>query len=249
MTVHFTWIDWLVLAAYFLGTMAIGFAFHRKSKSSEGFTAANRSLPGWVCGLSIFATFLSSISFLALPGRAFGTNWNAFVFSLSLPIATIFALRWFMPYYRRGGEVSAYAALEKRFGPWARIYAGAFYLLTQIARMGSVMYLMALALSVLLGWDIRFIILLTGVTVTIYAMVGGIVAVIWTDAIQAIVLILGALVSLTVLMLGMPEGPGQVFAIAAEHDKFSLGSFDITDWTGPTFFVVLVNGIAIRLQN
>ena len=88
---HFTLLDWAILIIYFLGTMAIGFSFWRKSRSTEGFTAANRSLPGWVCGLSIFATYLSSISFLALPGKAYAANWNPFVFSLSLPIATLIA--------------------------------------------------------------------------------------------------------------------------------------------------------------
>ena len=65
------------MAAYFVGTMSIGFYFWRKSRSTEGFTAAGRSLPGWVCGLSIFATYLSSISYLALPGKSFADNWNS----------------------------------------------------------------------------------------------------------------------------------------------------------------------------
>ena len=148
---HFTIIDWIVLCLYFGATMSIGFYFYRKSRSTEGFMAANRSLPGWACGLSIFATYLSSISFLALPGTAFVGNWNAFAFSLSLPVAAWVAVRYFMPYYRRSGEVSAYALLEHRFGPWARFYTSFFYLMTQLARMGVVMYLMALPLSVLLG--------------------------------------------------------------------------------------------------
>ncbi|MDZ7617270.1 MAG: sodium:solute symporter [Patescibacteria group bacterium] len=245
---HFHTIDWCVLAAYFAGTMAIGFYFWRRSRSIEGFTAAGRSLPGWVCGLSIFATYLSSISFLGLPGKAYATNWNPFVFSLSLPLATWIAVRWFLPYYRRSQEVSAYAHLEHRFGPWARTYASVFYLLTQISRMGAVMYLMALPLSVLLGWDIRLLIVITGATVTLYTFVGGITAVIWADAMQAMVLMAGALVCLAVMLAGMPEGPGQVFSIAAEHGKFSLGSF------GPsvaesTFWVVLVYGLMINLQN
>ncbi len=151
---YFSVIDWGVLGVYFVGTMSIGFYFYRRSRSTEGFTAAGRSLPGWVCGLSIFATYLSSISFLALPGKAYATNWNPFVFSLSLPIATWVAVRYFMPYYRASGEVSAYAHLEKRFGPWARGYVSLFYLLTQLARMGVVMYLIALSLYVLLDWDI-----------------------------------------------------------------------------------------------
>jgi SSS family solute:Na+ symporter len=97
---YFTEIDWFVLIIYFAGTMSIGFYFYRRSRSREGFTAAGRALPGWVCGLSIFATYLSSISFLGLPGKSYADNWNPFVFSLSLPIATWIAVRIFMPYYR-----------------------------------------------------------------------------------------------------------------------------------------------------
>lgn len=248
MSSHFTTLDAVILAAYFVGTMAIGFWFSRASRSPEGFTAASRSLPGWACGLSIFATYLSSISFLALPGKAYATNWNAFVFSLSLPIAAWIAVRWFVPLYRSTGDVSAYAHLERRFGPWARVYVGIFYLLTQLARVGTVMYLMALPLAVLLGWDIKTVILITGISVTLYAFVGGIVAVIWTDALQAVVLTVGALACLAVLFFGMPGGPGQVFEIAEQHDKFSLGSFGSSLATS-TFWVVLIYGLFVNLQN
>lgn len=248
MNTHFMLLDWVVLGVYFAATMAIGFCFYRKSRTADAFTVAGRSLPGWVCGLSIFATYLSSISFLALPGAAFATNWNGFVFSLSLPIATIIAVRWFMPFYRSSGEVSAYAHLEKRFGPWARFYAGSCYLLTQIARMGMVMYLMALPISVLIGWDIRAVILITGVSVTVYAFVGGVVAVIWNDALQAVILIVGALACVVVMLLDMPEGPGQVFTIAQSNDKFSLGSFDVS-LVQSTFWLVLLYGVTMNLQN
>lgn len=244
----FSTIDWIVLAGYFLGTMSIGFYFYRKSRSREGFTAAGRSLPGWACGLSIFATYLSSISFLALPGKSYAANWNPFVFSLSLPITAWIAVRFFLPYYRKTGEVSAYAHLEHRFGPWARMYASFFYVLTQLARIGVVLYLMALPLSVLLGCDIRIIILITGISVTVYAFVGGIVAVIWTDAFQAIVLTAGAILCSLLMLFNMPQGPGQVFQIAAEHHKFSLGSFG-GSLTEATFWIVLVYGIVINLQN
>lgn len=245
---HFSPIDWIVLTVYFLGTMSIGFYFYRKSRSREGFTAAGRALPGWVCGLSIFATYLSSISFLALPGKSYASNWNPFVFSLSLPVATWIAVRFFLPYYRKTGEVSAYAHLEHRFGRWARMYASFFYILTQLARIGVVMYLMALPMSILLGCDIRIIILITGISVTIYSFVGGIVAVIWTDAFQAIVLMSGAILCSLLILFNMPQGPQQVFKIAAEHHKFSLGSLG-GSLTESTFWVVLIYGIIINLQN
>lgn len=244
----FHWLDWVILAVYFMGTMSIGLYFYRRTRSTEGFTTANRSLPGWVCGLSIFATFLSSISYLALPGKSFASNWNPFVFSLSLPLVTFIAVRYFLPYYRNQGEVSAYAALEKRFGLWARIYASVFYLLTQIARIAVVMYLMALPMEVIFGWNITTILIITGICVTLYSFVGGIFAVIWTDAIQALVLLVGAIICLAVMLINTPGGPATVFAVANEQNKFSLGSLS-PDLTTSTFWVVLVYGIVINLQN
>ncbi len=245
---HFTAVDWMVIAAYFAVNVCIGLAVYRRTRNPEAFTAAKRSLPGWACGLSIFATYVSSISFLALPGKAFASNWNPFVFSVSLPLTTWIAVRYFLPWYRNGGDVSAYAHLERRFGPWARAYASFFYLLTQLARMGAVMYLMALPLSVLMGWDIRLIILVTGVSVIFYSMLGGLIAVIWADALQAIVLIMGATACVAFIFFNMPEGPGQVFAIAAEHRKFSFGSFG-SSLVEQTFWVMLVYGVIMNLQN
>lgn len=250
MTSHFTLTDGCVLGAYFAVTLGIGLWFSRKSQSSSaGFTSGNRSLPGWVCGLSIFATFLSSISFLALPGKSFGSNWMPFAFSLSLPVATWVAVRWFLPYYRRSGEVSAYAHLEHRFGPWARLYAGTFYLLTQFARAGMVLYLMALPVSIIMGVPIGGVLILTGLVVTAYAFVGGIVAVIWTDALQAVVLIVGALVCLGVILAGIPDGPAGMMRIANEHQKFSFGALDTLSVAKQTFWVVLLNGLFVNLQN
>ncbi len=248
MDTHFTGLDWLVLALYFAGTMAIGFYCYRRSRSIEGFTAASRSLPGWLVGLSIFGTYLSSISFLALPGKAFATNWNAFVFSLSLPLSLWIAVRWFLPFYRASGEVSAYAHLERRFGPWARVYGSVFFLLTQIARIGAVTYLMALPLGVLAGWDIRLVILVISASVTVYSAAGGLLGAIWTDAFQTVVLFAGMIACIVIVLAGMPAGPGQVFTIAAEHAKFSLGSFG-PSLAEATVWVVLVYGLFTNLQN
>lgn len=241
-------VDWFVLVFYFGLTLGIGAYFYRKTRSTEGFTAANRSLPGWVCGLSIFATFLSSISYLANPGKTFASNWSPFVFSLSIPIVLVIAVKWFLPLYRNSNEVSAYAHLEKRFGLWARLYTVVFYLLTQIARVGVVLYLLALPMQVIFGWDILTILILTGLAVTAYTFIGGIMAVIWNDAIQAIVLMIGAVICLIVMLAGLPEGPSQVFEVAAEQGKFSLGDFGLS-LKEPTFWVVMIYGIVMNVQN
>ena len=241
-------VDLFILLGYLAGMVALGCWFVRRSRSTEGFMAAGRSLPGWAVGLSIFGTYVSSISFLANPGKSYSANWSPFVFSLSLPLAAWIAARYFVPYYRRSDVISAYEHLETRFGPWARTYAVVCYLLTQLARMGTIMYLVALALAPLTGWDIRVIILVTGVLVTAYTLLGGIEAVIWTDVIQSLVLTGGMFLCIGLLLFGMPEGPGQIFRIAAENDKFSLGSFALS-FAEPTFWVILLYGLFINLQN
>src|SRR6187431_2862961 len=145
-------IDISIIIIYLLAMVAIGFYFSRKNKSSEAFTKASGSIPGWAIGLSIYATCLSSNTFLGVPGKAFGSNWNAFVFSISMPFAAWIASKYFVPFYRKTGEISAYTHLEKRFGSWARTYTVICFLLTQLARMGSIFFGIALSLQALLGY-------------------------------------------------------------------------------------------------
>lgn len=245
--------DLIVLVLYMAGVFGLGCWFARKSSTTQEFMAAGRSIPGWAVGLSIFGTYVSSIGFLGNTGKAFGSNWNSWVFGLTLPMAALIAVKYFVPLYRSSDSVSAYAQLEQRFGPWARSYALVCYLLTQLARTGTILYLVALALAPLTGWDVKTIILITGLLVTVYTLLGGIEAVIWTDVAQSIVLIAGAILCAVLVLTNMPEGPGQLFRIANENEKFSLGSFSLQPATltmaEPTFWMVLIYGLFINLQN
>jgi SSS family solute:Na+ symporter len=241
-------IDLVVFLLFMLGTFLFGCSFFQKKRNSSDYTSAGGKLPAWVVGMSIFATYVSSISFLALPGNAYKGNWNSFVFSLSIPIASWIAVKYFVPFYRKINSISAYSFLEERFGYWARVYASCCYLLTQVARIGSVLYLMALPMHNMLGMSVPSLVILLGICVVIYSVLGGIQAVIWTDAIQGIILIVGALACVVVLLFSMPEGPSQLFQVAIAHDKFSLGSFS-PDLSTATFWVTLVYGLFINLQN
>ena len=241
-------IDIIVFFIYIGGIALFGGSFFKKNKTSSSYTLGNKDIPSWVVTMSIFATFVSSISYLALPGNAFQSNWNALVFSLSLPIATLIAVKYFVPLYRKINSPSAYTFMEQRFGAWARIYVSLCYLLTQLMRIGTILYLLALTLNAITGWDITTVIVFTGLIVAVYSMLGGITAVLWTDAIQGIILIIGAFVCIGYIFYNLPEGPSQIFNIAAENDKFSLGSFDL-DFSKPTFWVVLIYGVFINLQN
>lgn len=241
-------IDLIIFFLFTGGIVVFGCSFFNKKLSSDEFTSAGRSLPGWVVGMSIFATYVSSISYLGYPGNAYSSNWNAFVFSLSIPIASYFAAKYFVPFYRNQGSVSAYSFLEERFGTWARLYASACYLLTQIARMGSILFLLALPMNLLMDWNIQLVIIFTSIAIIVYSMLGGIKAVIWTEAIQGFILIGGALICLVVLLFSMPEGPTQTFEMAISDHKFDLGSFS-ADLSTSTFWVCLIYGIFTNLQN
>lgn len=245
---HVRFWDLAVIVIYNVAIIAMGFGFLKRSGSSERFMSAGRSLPGWAVGLSIFGSYVSSISFLANPGKAYAENWNFSVFAFSMPIAAWIAARWFVGFYRSSGEVSAYQHLERRFGAWARTYAVVCFLLMQLARLGTILYLLAAALQPLLGGSVTTLIIVMGLLVTIYPFVGGTEAVIWTGALQAVVLMAGAAACVWALLAGMPEGPAQAFEIAAAHEKFSLGRDDLS-LAASTFWVVLCYGFVTHLQN
>ncbi len=240
-------IDTLVLVVYVAAVVVLGCWLGRRSRTTHEFMAAGGRLPAWAVGLSLFGTFLSSNTFIGNPGKAYDENWSFFVFSLTLPFGAWVAARWFVPLYRNSGEISAYHHLERRFGPWARIYAVVCYLLTQVARTGTILLGVSLGMHAVTGWDIRWIIVVTGVLVTFYTLVGGIEAVIWTDVMQSLVLSAGAVLVVITLLAGEPAAP-ELFRTAVAYDKFSLGSFAL-DVSQRTFWVVFAYGFFINLTN
>jgi SSS family solute:Na+ symporter len=245
---YFGTLDFVVLIVYFVSMVGIGVGLTRRNRSVEAFTVAARSLPGWAVGISLLGTYVSSISFLALPGKAYSGNWNAFVMGLSLPIAALAAVHWFLPLYRRAGLISAYQYLEERFGPWARVYSGGSFVLLQLGRVGAILYLVALVLAPLTGLSIVSIILIVGVVTIVYTTLGGIEAVIWTDVVQVVILLGGAITAAAVLAFQVPGGPGHLFQTAWANGKFSLGSWG-PSVTESTVWVVLVYGIVENLKN
>jgi SSS family solute:Na+ symporter len=229
--------------------IGVGVYFSRRNNTTDQFTKASGHIPGWALGISLYATFLSSNTFLGVPGKAFGSNWNSFVFSLSMPLAAWIAAKYFVPFYRKTGEISAYTHLEHRFGPWARTYAMVCFVLTQLARMGSIFFGIALTLEALTGIDMRTIMIVSGLCIIAYTMLGGMEAVIWTEVAQGIIKTIGAVAVLWIVVLEMENGLSDIITIGDSHDKFSLGSFSATDFTTSTFWVVLLYGFFINLNN
>ena len=246
-------IDLVIIAVYLIGTVIFGcsFFFRRKDggDAARNFMTGGGSLPTWAIALSVFATHVSSISFLALPEGAYGAeNWRGWVNSLTVPLATLVAAVWFVPFYRKATSVSAYSFLEQRFGTWARVYASICFLVMQSARSGVILLLLAILINQLLGFSCESIIVVTGVATLLYSMMGGFAAVVWADAIQSLVLIGGTIVCIVCLFVFTPDIAGN-FQAACEQGKLSLGSLSLTDWSTNTFWVLLFYGICINLQN
>lgn len=241
-------IDLIIFLLFTVGTILFGYLFGRKKQSSDEFTRGGGKVPGWVVGLSIFASFCSSISFLGYCSSAFTGNWNAFVFTISILPAGLLAMYYFVPFYRSLGSISAYSFFEKRFGRWARLYASTFYLFTQVCRSGAILFLLAVPMNVLMGWNIPIVVTVTGLGIILYSQKGGLKSVIWTEALQGAILVVGAILCLITLYWGMPEGPIQAVKICMEHNKFSLGSFD-GSLVESTFWVCLIYGMFTNLNN
>lgn len=241
-------IDILIIFIYLAGMVTIGFYFNRRNRNSKQFTSASGKIPGWAIGLSIYATFLSSNTFLGVPGKAFGTNWNAFVFSISMPLAAWIASKFFVPFYRGTGEISAYTHLEKRFGSWARTYAVVCFLLTQFARMGSIFFGIALSLQALTGFTMPSIMIVMGICIIVYTVFGGMEAVIWTEVAQGIIKTLGALLILFLIVQKIPGGFSKIIDISMTDHKLSLGTIS-PDFTQASFWVILFYGFFINLNN
>ncbi len=240
--------DLSIILLYLISMVLVGVYFSRKNKNADQFTTASGKIPGWAIGMSLYATFLSSNTFLGVPGKAFGGNWNAFVFSLSMPLAAWVAANYFVPFYRSTGEVSAYSHLEKRFGAWARTYAVICFLLTQLARMGSIFFGIALSLQALTSYSMTSIMVVVGICIIIYTVLGGMEAVIWTEVAQGVIKTVGALVILYLVITHVDGGIPRILSMGTAHDKFSLGSF-APDFTTSTFWVVLLYGFFINLNN
>ncbi|HKH61286.1 MAG TPA: sodium:solute symporter [Flavitalea sp.] len=241
-------IDILVIVIYFISMILMGIYLGRKNKSTAQFTTASGKIPGWAIGISLFGTYLSSNTFIGNPGKAFGSNWNSFVFTLTLPIAAIIAVKFLIPFFRKIGEISAYEHLEKKFGPWARTYTVVCFLLTQLARTGTIFLGVGLTLNALTGFDIRLIILVTGIVVTLYTVVGGMEAVIWTEVVQSVIKTAGAILVLVVVILSVQGGVSEIYDVSVASNKFSLGSTKI-DFTTDTFWVIFLYGLLINLTN
>lgn len=240
--------DLVTLIIYFVLMIGIGFWCSRRLDSTEGYFVGGRKVPGWAIAFSMLGTSISSVTFLAYPGSAYETNWSLLVPGLMLPIAAVFAVIVFVPFFRKTQAISVYEYLERRYGTWARIYGCVMWSAHSFFRMGVILLLLSLPLSSMMNVDFRTIIIITGILVTIYTVVGGIEAVIWTDVLQTIILLLGGIICVFIVSLDLPGGLSTVFRDGMANHKFYLSIDYSFDLTKETLLVLVLFGLFQNLQ-
>ncbi len=251
------WLDITTLVLYMLALVVMGIYFSRKNTTTEEYFVGGRLYSGWVIGLSMIGTSISSVTFLAYPADAYKTAWLRFLPNFTLPIAVLLAAYFFLPFFRRTKIISAYEYLEDRFSPSIRVYGAVTFIIGQLIRLALILFLVSILMHEITGYSAVTSVLLAGVLVAVYTIVGGIDAVIWTDVLQTIVLVLGGVVVLIIIVVQMPGGFSHIFEIASADNKFAIAElsngqlnpvtwgFSLSDKTG---LMMLFVGLTVWLQ-
>lgn len=241
------WIDHVIVVISVIFTVFVGLYFSRRHHSSDNYFAGSKKIPAWAIGLSIFATLISSVTFLAYPSAAYKGNWILLVQGLMVPLVLIFLIWIIVPLFRKMIRLSTYEYFERRFGFLARIYSSMAFILTHFSKMGTVLYLVSLAVYSIMGVDVIWVIWILGIAIVLLTLLGGMEGVIWMDVIQGVLLIGGGLVCAGILLFRPEGGPMSVFAEAITTKKIGLGPYDF-NFAQLTFWVMAINGVFYALQ-
>lgn len=237
-------LNYLVLLIYLVVLVGIGFMFSKNQHSTDDFFKGGNRIPWWAAGLSIFGTQLSAITFMAIPAKTFATDWLYFFLMMTIIMVSPFIIRYFLPFYRRFNLTTAYEYLELRFNLLTRLLGSSMYIFLQLGRLGIVLLLPSIALSVVTSIDVQLCIVVMGVLSILYTVLGGIEAVIWTDVVQVLVLLGGALLSLVFLYLNMDAA--NIGTYVAEFEKMKVFDLELS-FSHPTLWVVLIGGFAANI--
>jgi SSS family transporter len=242
----FGWVNYATLGVYLAAMVWLGVSFSARNKTTDDFFRAAQRIPWWAAGLSIFSTMLSSITFMAIPAQGYSSGWNYFLANSYILLTPLVA--WvYLPFYRTLNVTSAYEYLERRFNAATRLVASGLFILFQCGRVAIVLYLPALALATVSSLDVTLCILLMGVLCVVYTVLGGIEAVIWTDAAQAVVLMGGAVWALATVVWRVDGGVGNIVATAAAHGRlFETVRWNF-DYTIAAGWVIIVGSIFTNL--
>jgi solute:Na+ symporter, SSS family len=242
----FGWLNYFVLGLYFGGMLMLGFLFMKKESDTDDFFKAGGRIPWWAAGISIFATTLSAITFIAIPAKSYAADWRMFMFNMAIIIVAPVVIRYFLPFFRRFNFDTAYQYLDVRFNRSVRWLASSLFVFFMVSRISIVLFLPSLALNAVTGFSVYWAIIIMGVVTIIYCTSGGIEAVVWGDVIQGFILLAGAFTALVFMLSGVEGGLGGFMDISTLHNKFHTFDFRF-NLSQPVFWVVIIGGLANTL--
>ncbi len=242
-------IDLLVIVAYLAGVTVFGWHFGRKQKDIRDYFLSDRQVPWWALAGSIVATETSTVTFMSVPSFAFavnargeGGNFTFLQLVTGYMIGRLVIVALFIPLYFRGELFTVYQVLDKRFGGQVKRTAAGLFLLTRSLADGIRLFATALVLVALTGWSDPTSILIIGIVTIVYTFLGGMSAVIWTDVIQLLIYLCGALVAAAILLTRIPGGWPEVLAVGGEFHKFQLFDFTWGIARSYTFWAGVIGG-------
>jgi cyclically-permuted mutarotase family protein len=235
-----------ILIGYLGLLVVIGVLVSRKQRTAGDFFKAGGRIPWWAAGLSVFGTQLSAITFMAVPAKTFATDWTLFMLLMTIIMIAPLVIYLFLPFFRRLNLTTSYEYLELRFSPLVRTLGSLIYTLLQLGRLGIVLLLPSLALSVVTGIDIETCILIMGLLSIFYTVIGGIEAVIWTDVLQVLVLLSGALICLIFMIVKVDYSMSDWITLARDSGKMKIFDWSF-DLSGTAVWVVLIGGLSSNL--
>ncbi|XP_009966165.1 sodium-coupled monocarboxylate transporter 2 [Tyto alba] len=236
--------DYVVFAALFLVSASIGVFFavkERKKKTSKEFLVGGKQMTCGPIAFSLTSSFMSAVTVLGTPSEVYRYGASFVLFFLSYALVIIFTAELFLPVFYRSGITSTYEYLELRFNKIVRLAATLIYILQTILYTGIVVYAPSLALNQVTGFDLWGSVVATGVVCTFYCTLGGLKAVVWTDAFQMIVMVVGFM---TVLIRGttLNGGSTKVWEDAYEGSRLNIFDFDVDPLRRHTFWTIAIGG-------
>ena len=224
-------IDWAVLIASLVAIIGYGLYRSRGSKTVASYLLAGRTMRWWVIGLSIMATQASAITFIGTTGQGYVDGLRFVQFYFGLPIAMVIISAIAVPLFFRSGVYTAYEYLESRFDAKTRTLASLIFLVQRGLGVGLALYAPAVVLSVIMGWPEPLTITTMGGLVVAYTVIGGIKAVMWTDAQQMMVMFAGILAAFLAAVWGLPSDVSFLDAIHLAGISGKMRAVDLSfDW-------------------
>lgn len=196
-------IDWIVIIGFLVLMIWIGYYYSRKTESKDDYLLGGRSMNPYMVGISLFATLLSTLSYLAYPGEMIKYGPTVFFGILAFPVAYFIVGKYLIPQFMKLKVTSAYEILEVKLGSEVRDLATAFFLLLRFLWMSTIVYATVnTALISILGFDqsyVPVVCLILALITVLYTVLGGIKAVVLTDVIQSGVLMVGAILTIIII--------------------------------------------------